>query len=242
MSQEDNYGGPKKKELENEFRRTISQIIGGILILAGFLFTWQQILVSRQKDATDRLTAAIGHLASDQQPIQVAGVYALGRIMRDSPAEGPVVIDILSAFVRKNAAWRDGQIPMELRPEIQAAVRVIGHRPKEVDRQLIKDYSVDFSYTDLRRGEFAKVRFANARMLRTRLDSANLDGADLQGAHLEGAFLDRAILTNARLQRRHFDETSIRETHFEGANLSEITGLTENQIRKTCYVDQKTVF
>jgi len=232
------------KELENEFRKTIAQIIGGVLILAGFLFTWQQILASRQKEATDRLTAAIGHLASDQQPIRVAGAYALGRIMRDSPAEGSVVIDILSAFVREKAAWKDkdNQLPKDLRPDIQAAVKVIGQRPKEVDDQF-EPYSIDFSSSDLRRGQFAKCRFAHARMLEAHLDLANLEGADLRSAQLQGSVLDDANLRTTNLQGADLTATSIRGAHFEGANLSGIKGLTADDVRKrSAFVDEKTVF
>lgn len=233
----------RAKELENEFRKTIAQIIGGFLILVGFYFTWQGILASRQKEATDRLTAAIGHLASDRQAVRIGGVYALGRIMRDSPTEGAVVIAILSAFVRDKSPWNNSPIPTELQLEVQAAVSVIGQRPKEVDDQLMQAYSVDFSNTDLREGQFARFRFAHARMLQTHLEAADLDGADLRSAELQGSFLDGANLRSTKLQGADLSAASIEQTHFEGADLSGIKGWTEEEIRKSrAFIDKRTIF
>lgn len=231
------------KELENEFRKTIAQIVGGLLILVGSYLTWQGILASRQKETTDRFTAAISHLASKRQTVQIGGIYTFGRIMRDSPTEGAAVISILSAFVRDQSAWKDGQIPADLKLEIQAAVSVISQRPREVDDQLGKDNAIDFSNTDLRKGQFAEFRFAHARMLKTHLDEADLDHADLQGAELQGSFLDGANLRNANLHQADLTGASIEKTDFKGADLSGIKGWTEEEIRKSsAFVDKNTVF
>jgi pentapeptide repeat protein len=234
----------RAKELENEFRKTIAQIIGGSLILIGSYLTWQGILASRQKEVADRFTAAIGHLENDSQTVRIEGIYTLGRIMRDSPSEGGSVVAILSAFVRDKSPWQHGlPIAADLRLDIQAAVSVIGERPQEVNDQLIKAYSVDFSKTDLRSGQFADFRFARARMLQTHLDAADLEGADLRSAELQGSVLDRANLRNAKLQGADLTGASIEQTNFAGANLSGIKGWTEEDIRKShAHVDSKTIF
>ncbi|MDQ3816188.1 MAG: pentapeptide repeat-containing protein [Acidobacteriota bacterium] len=79
--------------------------------------------------------------------------------------------------------------------------------------------SADLQEAILSRSNFQKAVFDNAH-----LEKAYMEGADLREAILIGAFLDGARLTGARL---------------EGANLSEVKGLTVDQI-KGAYLDGAT--
>ena len=53
---------------------------------------------------TDRFNAAVTNLGSGTMTIRIGGLYALQRIMLDSPRDQPaVIIQVLAAFVRQQA-------------------------------------------------------------------------------------------------------------------------------------------
>ena len=68
--------------------------------------------LSRTGQITDRFTKAVAQLGDDSADICIGGIYALGRIMSDSPADRAAIVEVLSAFVRRRAKRRpDGAIP-----------------------------------------------------------------------------------------------------------------------------------
>ncbi len=85
---------------------------------------------------TDRFTKAIDQPGSGQIDVRVGGVYALERVARDSPRDHPVIMDVLSAFIREHSdeQWlapksNEGQPDIvETRADIQAAITTIVRR------------------------------------------------------------------------------------------------------------------
>ena len=90
---------PKTRaELANEFRKTIAQIVAGLLITLGVYATWRRVaaaeravevaqrhvLIAQEQQITERFTRATEQLGDDKEPIILGGVYALERIARDS--------------------------------------------------------------------------------------------------------------------------------------------------------------
>ena len=105
---------------ENEARKTLAQIIGGVLVLAGLYsslqtFSLQQHTFDLQREGqiTDRFTKAIDQLGAvetgpDGKPkinleVRLGGIYALERIARDSPTDHWTIIEVLSTYVRGNS-------------------------------------------------------------------------------------------------------------------------------------------
>jgi hypothetical protein len=103
---------------ENEARKTLAQIIGGVLVLAGLYsslqtFSLQQHTFDLQREGqiTDRFTKAIDQLGAvetgpDGKPkinleVRLGGIYALERIARDSPRDHWTIIEVLSTYVRR---------------------------------------------------------------------------------------------------------------------------------------------
>src|ERR1039458_1521742 len=101
-------------ERENEARKTLSQIVGGILLLAGLYSSMQNLalqtesLVStREGQITDRFTKAIEQLgATDvtgrpKMEVRLGAIYALERIARDSERDHWPIMEVLMAYVRR---------------------------------------------------------------------------------------------------------------------------------------------
>src|SRR5207244_4428373 len=134
--------------------------------------------LTEQGQVTDRYTKAIEQLGSDKLDVRIGGIYALERVASDSARDHPTVIEVLSAFVREHSReqWPSlapaiAESERVVRPDVQAAVTVIGRR----------DPTRDIRYR------------------RIDLTRAYLAGADLSGARLGGAVLTRADLNGARL-------------------------------------------
>ena len=99
-------------KLENEARRTIAQVIGGVAILAGLVFTFLQfqeersinrlnVAQARDQQLTDLFTTAIdqfGRSGEDQLAVRLGGIYALERIARESGRDHWPIMEVLKRF------------------------------------------------------------------------------------------------------------------------------------------------
>jgi len=153
--------------------------------------------LTEQGQVTDRYTKAIEQLGSNTADVIIGGIYALERIARDSPRDHPTVMEVLAACIREHSReplprTTSGVDTPEraMRPDIQAAVTVIGRR----------DTTHDGGQINLRH---------------VYLPHADLPGAKLFGVDLEGADLTGANLTGVKLK-----EANLRDAHFEGANFA----------------------
>jgi len=178
--------------------------------------------IAEQGQVTDRYTKAIEQLGSTTVDVRIGGIYALERVARDSPRDHPTVMEVLAAFIREHsrdpltrpAPVADTPEPVT-RPDIQAAVTVIGRRDAAHDlridlRGVYLPYAdlhernfdgVDLTYADLTGAHLAGADLIGADLIDADLTGADLYGADLTGATLTGGYLTRAILSRADLTR-----------------------------------------
>jgi len=93
---------------ENEARKTLAQILGGILVLVGLYFAWKRIEVSREDQITERFTRAIEQLGNEESmAVRLGGIYALERIAKDSEKDHWIAMEVLTAYVREKAFRSD---------------------------------------------------------------------------------------------------------------------------------------
>lgn len=209
----------KRLALEDELRKTITQIVLSIFGLVFLYFTWQRarvgdktVQIMEQGHITDRYTKAIeqlGKLDGDKPNIEVrlGAIYALERIARDSPRDHWTIMEVLTAYVRQNAPvvtpdeTPDPPPPRKLRTDIQAILTVLGRR--EIGRES-SIQRIDLSSTHLP-GAFLK--------------EAKLQRADLSDANLQGAYLFKANLQNASLADANLQGTDLNKANLQGAPL-----------------------
>jgi hypothetical protein len=169
----------------------------GLFAAAALIFTARNFTLSREGQVTDRYTKATEQLGSDKMDVRIAGVYSLERVARDSARDHPTVMEVLSAFIREHSRepWPDP--PEEgrwTRPDVQAALTVVGRRDIKRDIRRIDLYDVHLVKTDL-------------------------NGADLRGTILNCAYLKRTGLRGANLSGVPLKEATIRDAYLKGANL-----------------------
>ncbi len=122
-----------------ETARTQLLTLGAGLFAAGALvFTARNFGLSREGQLTDRYTKAIEQLGSDKLDVRLGGIYALERVARDSSRDQPTVMEVLCAFIHEHSheQWPPdpGRKHKQMtRPDVQAAVTVVGRRIAERD-------------------------------------------------------------------------------------------------------------
>lgn len=211
---------PDLPELENSYRQTVAQILGGVVLLVGLGLTLlriraneRQLQVALEGQITERFTRAIDQLGNEELFVRVGGIYSLERIARDSPPDHWTVVEILTAFVRERAplnAQREevlgGRFIFEGRDvtpserpstDVQAALTVVGRRQACQDP---KDAQLNLSGV--------------------RIPGCNLHSANLERANLRGSVLNEATLVHARLAGADLRDASIIDARLGNVDLS----------------------
>jgi hypothetical protein len=245
---------------ENDVRTTLLQAIGAVGAALAVVITWrqfqatlvryredrlnsqEQLEISREGQVTERFTRAIDQLGSATLDIRLGGIYALERIAKDSPRDHGPIMEVLTAFVRERARWKDDQPPEPAvrrrgslnrlaegrrspKPsaDIQAILTVLDRRV--IDEKWPEPRTFDLSKTDLRGASLRGTHLDEANLIGTHLEGAvlrdiHLEYADLDGAHLEGAVLPLARLGGADLPGAHLEGALLLTAYLRGANLS----------------------
>jgi hypothetical protein len=204
-------------DMENEARRTLAYIIGGLLVFIGIILTfWQirilgkQVLVSQEGQITERFTRAIEQLGSEKVAIRFGGIYALERIAKDSDKDYWTILETLTAVVR--AAPLREPPAASLYMDVQAILTVLARRKYHFGQG--ENQPLDLRGTDLRGADLSGAHLEGAILRET-----HLEGADLGGAHLERADLTQARMEKAFLREAHLDGANLMQAHLEGADL-----------------------
>jgi hypothetical protein len=141
--------------------------------------------------------------------VRIDGVHALEGVARDTPADHPVVMEMLAAFIREHSRPRwppsdpGGHIrEWPLRPDVQAAITAVGRRLAERDTGPVDLTRADLTGADLTDADLTGADLGGARLTGADLCGADLTGAnladtDLTGADLAGTDFTRAELTGA---------------------------------------------
>ena len=233
-------------DVENESRKTLAQILGGIAAFVAFyFFMWQKNRLEQEGQITDRLSKAVEQLGNSALSIRFGGIYALERIARDSAADHWSVMQVLTAYVREKTKPKSasGMATMASSPtetgekeeitpptDIQAILTMIALRD-HVDMEERGGKRLDLSNCDLRGAYLGKkdereinlqrINFSNSDLAKADLIGANLQGTNLGSANLDGADLRGVNLDGADLSGANLQGADLREANFQqGADLS----------------------
>jgi hypothetical protein len=214
-------------------------VLGREQFLSNEELTRQQLKMSEAGQIADRFTRAIDQLGSGTVAMQLGGIYSLGGIADSSPPDAPVVFEILAYHVRRRSPWPPpspveqatgaaGEDVKPLRdraPDVQAAMKVIGSRPRDPNpfakdspaqatalmKQVLLLEQIDLRRALLIGANLQRVHLKAASLRGAELTEADLQlavlvgadlrGAQLQGANLRGAVLDGAVMTEAVCDR-----------------------------------------
>ena len=178
----------------------------GLLATGALVFTARRFVLSRDGQVTDRYTKAIEQLGSEKLDVRIGGIHALERVARGSARDHPAVMEMLAAFIREHShePWPPpdpcGQVrERSLRPDVYAAITVVGRRLTERDIRPIDLTRANLTRANLTGADLARADLGGARLTGANLTRADLTGADLTDADLADADLSCAELTRAEL-------------------------------------------
>jgi uncharacterized protein YjbI with pentapeptide repeats len=212
-------GDPKARaDIEDNFRKTVGQALGGIAVLLGAVAAYLQF--TQQQDAahdlliSNQVAKGFEQLGSDKLTIRLGGIYALEGVMNTSPQYYQPVLEALCAFVREDTIGM--VINGAPATDIQATLTVLRRRSSGPGR------------IDLAQARIAEADLSSANLYGATLTHATLTGADLTGADLFRADLTGADLTGANLTDANLLVADLTRTKLTGANLSgaDLTGAT----------------
>jgi uncharacterized protein YjbI with pentapeptide repeats len=223
---------PKARaDVEDNFRKTLSQLLGGAAVLIGAWLTFQTVqtqINSQQQAARDLLISnqvskGFEQLASDKIAMRLGGIYALEGVLNTSEEYHRPVLEGLSAFVRENATEKTAP-PNKPATDVQAALSVIGRR-KEIEGEGVDLANVSIGGANLLGAYLTGANLSGANLSDADLGDANLSGANLRGANLRGAGLVGADLVgadlnDANLLGAYLVGANLLGAHLSGANLS----------------------
>jgi uncharacterized protein YjbI with pentapeptide repeats len=240
-------------EAENEARKTLAEIIGGAAVLAGLLFTWENLRITqetattsqeltREGQLTERFTKAIDQLGAvndkgeKQLEIRLGGIYALEQIARDSKKDHWPIVEVLTAYVREHAPWPP-KSPKDTPRQPDNSVSKGNQSATQSQPRPKPATDIQVVLTVLGRRD----RTSETEDQRLDLSETNLRGVQLRGAHLEKSILRDAHLEMADLRGTHLEMADLRGAHLEmailwGAHL-EIADLRDAHLEKAILWD-----
>jgi hypothetical protein len=204
----------------------------GLLATGALVVTARSLALSRAGQVTGRYAQALEQLGCAEQDGRIGGIRALEHVARDSPRHHPAVMEVLAVFIRERSRqhWPPphpgGQArERSPRPDVQAAITVVGRRLAERDLSPVDLAGSDLTGADLAGADLAGAVLAHAVLARAdllaaKLVRADLCGADLGGARLTGANLDGADLAGADLTDADLAGANLASAELTGAELT----------------------
>lgn len=231
-------------------RRDWSQMLTTLIALGALVFTgvsvWQtgrqngqQNNLTLQGQITDRYTAAVDQIGSTTLDVRLGGIYALERIMHDSPPDQRTIVQVLSAFVRDHppgfspppAAASAAKPPPT---DVVAALTVLSQRNMaDVNSDLADLSNTNFAGVNLvglqltlRGADLEDSNFTHAELAGEDFTHSDLSGADLSGADLTDADLSDSIIDNVDLKGANLAGADLRSQSLDPAELAgaDLTG------------------
>lgn len=243
-----------RADLENSFRSTLAQIVGGFVLLVALYSTLRRVRaaertveITEQGQITERFTRAIEQLGTVHDggkinlEVRLGGIYALERIARESEQDFWPIMEVLTAYVRENAPFvkperkyeSDGESvsgagdESERQDDRALAQAATSAEPRQKPRT---DIQAVLTVLGRRVVEFQR----NGEVLD--LSETDLRGASLSGVHMgrdgsEKQFdLTRAILMDASLDGADLRDASLDGASLGGAKMSAARRVSQQQI------------
>lgn len=181
-----------------------------------------ELALAQEGQITDRYTAAVDQLGDDAIDVRLGGLYALQRLMQDSPRDHPTIVNVLAAYLRTHAhtpSKKGADVPAD----VAAALTILATRQTDRDRGVGIDLDASYlrgvdlsSPTVLPNGA---PRNDGALQGPARLAGADLRGVDLREADLQGGDLEEVTMAFADLAHAKFTGTDLRRADLQSANL-----------------------
>lgn len=229
-----------------------------VALLSAPLIIWrswiahQDYKVNKQGHITDRINKAVENLGAHKTnkdsetipnlEVRIGGIFALERIAQDSPRDHIQIMEILSAYIRKNAPVSAALSAEELhdnpftapRVDVQTALTVIGRRkPRQIKLEEREKYYIDLQRTALQGASLSRLNISRVLFHYSNLAGANLIRTTLIGTpeyqKIWGVCFNGAKFTWCTIKNLEFPDTTLSCADFMRASFQDVKLSTINQ-------------
>ncbi|MEU8765227.1 pentapeptide repeat-containing protein [Streptomyces sp. NPDC048659] len=193
--------------------------------------------VTERDQVASSYNDTVANLGDDSVNVRISSIYALQRIMKESPREQPAIVALLCAYVRDQAkapskakvAAAHANPDTQAAEDVQAALNVLGARPIGVEGEPIMDlrraYLVGADFTE---GNFTDADFRGADLtfsqLRGEFENVWFSGAILRGARMDGGLFDESEFIGTDMENvvwdgARFEDADLTRADLKGASL-----------------------
>jgi uncharacterized protein YjbI with pentapeptide repeats len=194
-----------------------------------------QLKLTAEGQVADRFSRGVLQLSDKEVTTRVSGIYALKLVADDASRYRPLVLDVLSSYIRAHqlpeSAGSHGNTELSaIAPDLQVAAGIIGRyfpgERKNLDRATLPVVSMnqaDFRSSSLYGADLFKSSaehglFADASLMKTNWVFSRLKGADFSRA-----FLDDSNLSNADISGAVFDHAFMSECNLSNSDMRNAT-------------------
>lgn len=217
---------------------TLATIVAGVVLFLNYRIAQERLRVDTdkiRKDArlaesrliAERFSQAIEHIGNDNIHIRLGGIFSLEKLIKDSPNDYWTVMEVLTAFIRKESPYQDYERVLNLQMRSQYKLsRLQGNRfssdslESEPSADIHAALAVVRRQTDYINENSFQIR-DKIVLYRTNLLFADLDEAKLIGADLSMCNLITAHLSHANLRKADFSYSAMQFASLKHANLSD---------------------
>lgn len=229
------------KNLENELRRTIIQLIGGIFLVLGAYLSWNTYAQTKERDFAQQLNKIISLMGNNKDYVKIGAIYSLKQITENHEDNYDIVLNILTSYLRDYGKWQDTEYSsnVELRQSLLSVINSI--RVYNTQRQ------IDLSHLDLKDLSLQSMNLKNIKFIESYFNSSdlknsNFDNSILSGSSFNNANLESTSFKNCDLRYTTFKRANIRNANFSGADLRGLEGYDKFQIKQQSIIDKHTLF
>ncbi len=240
INQLESSDGLEIKNIENELRKTVIQLMGGIFLIIGIFFSWITYTQTKERDFSEQINKIISLMGNDKDYIKIGAIYSLEQIINNEN-NNSIILEILTSYIRDNAKL-ENKIHSSNNELRQAVVKVISNVRKYDSDMQIDLSSIDLSTLFLQSMNLKNIKFIGSSFHSSDLKNTSFDYGILSGSLFDNANLENTSFKNTDLRYASFKKANIRNANFSGADLSGITGYDKKQILQQSITDNKTIF
>jgi uncharacterized protein YjbI with pentapeptide repeats len=221
----------KRLEFENETRKTVIQILGGIAFFSTFYFSYKTYLLSNEQQITNRFTETIKLLSDSNREIRIGALYALERLCKDSEKDKVSIIQIINAYIRNRAPQSSKNL-------------LNGFVDSSLNKALSDDYSCPFYHpsndvyafhVDTTKQELdIQVAITILGANNSGQVHLNFTGLDLQAINFRGLNLSNSDFSYCNLTNDDFENATVDSCKFDNA-LANNTNFAVTKARKSTF-------
>ncbi|MEU9199599.1 pentapeptide repeat-containing protein [Streptomyces sp. NPDC048332] len=204
---------------------TIPALLALAFTAATIVQTKDALKITERDQVTSAYNDTVSNLDEESNDVRLSAIYAIQRIMRESPDTRPALVEVLSSYVRKHAKMPEKSQATRMRKDqktrppddVQAALTVLGERETEIS----EDPVIDLRDTFLVGADLTGLNFYNADLRGVDLTRAVLQDGSFANAWFDGGKMSQATLTNGDFDDAEFIGTDLRNSWSDGASFDD---------------------